>query len=81
MKKNIIRIFLVVVVIIVLAFYFSSECSVRYGNIVIGSPLDLGTEPRCTCAGIEYQKRTNPEIVGKSTTSMCAGLVLNRYEE
>ncbi len=70
-----------VAALIFCAFYFSSECSVRYGNLPLIDGVVSLKDSQCTCLGIKYQERTNPEIVGKSAAYMCAGIVLNRYEE
>ena len=78
MSKYLIGIFVISCVLVTLAFYFATPCSVSGG---MPSPAGITLKhQKCSCLGLEYQKREE-QIPDKPSTYMCAGIVINRYEE
>ena len=72
--KMAIIVFISVFVLVTLAFYFATPCSVSGG---MPSP-DGITQKRneCTCLGLEYLKREE-QIPDKPSTYMCVGIVID----
>ncbi len=65
-------------VLVFCAFYFATPCSVS-GGMPSPNGITLSRQ-KCTCLGFEYQK-FEEQVPDKPSTYMCAGIVLNRYEE
>ena len=79
MSKYLIGALVIGCVLVTSAFYFSSVCSVSGG---MPSPEGfMRKHASCTCVGIEYQQREMDNISDKPSTYMCAGIVIDRYEE